>query len=194
MLLFQIIEMHATGPAEPDVSIRQAAAVSFKNLVRKRWAPGSEDDDTDSSKLQGMSQEDKEQVKQNILNLMCAVPNDIQKQLSEALTIISTHDFPDKWPGLLPDMVTKFSSRDLHIINGVLRSANAIMKRFRQVVLRWPSLQSLPPFLPGLSSLVSIESQLFASSFPPSIDLPLFPSLSSLHSLSFITFPIPPYP
>jgi hypothetical protein len=35
MLLFQIIEMHAAGPAEPDVSIRKAAAVSFK--VRTTW-------------------------------------------------------------------------------------------------------------------------------------------------------------
>ena len=148
MLFFQIIEMHATGPAEPDVSIRQAAAVSFKNLVRKRWAPGSEDDDTDASKLQPMSQQDKEFVKQNILNLMCAVPNDVQKQLSEALTIISAHDFPEKWPGLLPDMVTKFTSQDLHIINGVLRSANAIMKRFRYVSTLPPLPPSLPPSLP----------------------------------------------
>lgn len=30
LLLFQIIELHAAGPTEPDVSIRQAAAVSFK--------------------------------------------------------------------------------------------------------------------------------------------------------------------
>lgn len=30
MLLFKIIELHAAGPTEPDLSIRQAAAVSFK--------------------------------------------------------------------------------------------------------------------------------------------------------------------
>lgn len=28
-------------------------------------------------------------------------------------------------------MVSKFASQDLHVINGVLRSANAILKRFR---------------------------------------------------------------
>ncbi len=127
MLFFQIIEMHAAGPAEPDISIRQAAAVSFKNLVRKRWEPGEDAEDKDTP----MSPADKEQVKQNILNLMCAVPNDVQKQLSEALTIISGHDFPEKWQTLLPEMVGKFASQDLHVINGVLRSANAILKRFR---------------------------------------------------------------
>lgn len=30
LLLLRIIEMHSSGPAEPDVSIRQAAAVNFK--------------------------------------------------------------------------------------------------------------------------------------------------------------------
>ena len=37
----------------------------------------------------------------------------------------------ERWQTLLPDMVSKFASRDLHVINGVLRSANAILKRFR---------------------------------------------------------------
>lgn len=30
LLLLRIIEMHSAGPAEPDVSIRQAAAINFK--------------------------------------------------------------------------------------------------------------------------------------------------------------------
>ena len=34
LLLFQIIELHAAGPTEPDVSIRKAAAVSFKARAR----------------------------------------------------------------------------------------------------------------------------------------------------------------
>lgn len=37
MLLFKIIELHAAGPTEPDVSIRQAAAVNFK-ASGGRWA------------------------------------------------------------------------------------------------------------------------------------------------------------
>ena len=43
------------------------------------------------------------------------------------------HPHTEKWQNLLPDMVAKFDTRDLHIINGVLRSANAILKRFRCV-------------------------------------------------------------
>jgi len=41
LLLFQIIETHAAGPTEPDVSIRQAAAVSFKaSRCRDGWLIG----------------------------------------------------------------------------------------------------------------------------------------------------------
>jgi len=65
-----------------------------QNLVKKRWEPGEEEEGPESAKERPMSQEDKDAVKGSILNLMCAVPADVQKQLSEALTIISEHDFP----------------------------------------------------------------------------------------------------
>lgn len=34
----------------------------------------------------------------------------IQKQLSDAVSIIGKYDFPDKWPGLLNEMIQKFST------------------------------------------------------------------------------------
>lgn len=140
--------------------------------MKKRWEVGGDDEGAESAKERPLSQEEKDAVKGSILDLMCSVPSDVQKQLSEALTIISEHDFPgacrwaafschkvytlsmqlapvdktidshifcliraptEKWQNLLGDMVGKFASRDLHIINGVLRSANAILKRFRCV-------------------------------------------------------------
>lgn len=64
-----------------------------QNLVKKRWERG-DDEGPESAKERPMSPEDKEAVKASILNLMCAVPSDVQKQLSEALAIISQHDFP----------------------------------------------------------------------------------------------------
>lgn len=62
-------------------------------MVKKRWNPDA-DDSPDAAKDTPMSAEDKQVVKQNILNLMCSVPHDVQRQLSEALAIISSHDFP----------------------------------------------------------------------------------------------------
>lgn len=55
----------------------------------------------------------------------------IQKQLSDAVSIIGKYDFPDNWPQLIGEMVDKFSSGDFHIINGVLQTAHSIFKRYR---------------------------------------------------------------
>lgn len=55
----------------------------------------------------------------------------IQKQLSDAVSIIGKYDFPEKWPQLIDEMVEKFNSGDFHIINGVLQTAHSIFKRYR---------------------------------------------------------------
>lgn len=55
-------------------------------------------------------QEDREAVKQNIVNLMLVSPEAIQKQLSDAVSIIGKTDFPEKWPNLINEMVEKFAS------------------------------------------------------------------------------------
>ncbi|XP_012275464.1 exportin-2 isoform X2 [Orussus abietinus] len=58
-------------------------------------------------------------------------PDSIQKQLSDAVSIIGKHDFPDKWPELIDQMVEKFNTGDFHIINGVLHTAHSLFKRYR---------------------------------------------------------------
>lgn len=58
-------------------------------------------------------------------------PNSIQKQLSDAITVIGKHDFPDKWPELIGQMVEKFNTPNFHIICGVLHTAHSLFKRYR---------------------------------------------------------------
>mmetsp|Transcript_16833 Transcript_16833/g.23828 ORF Transcript_16833/g.23828 Transcript_16833/m.23828 type:complete len:877 (-) Transcript_16833:150-2780(-) len=62
---------------------------------------------------------------------MCTVPHQIQSQCSEAISLISLIDFPQNWDNLLTDLVQKFNSPDLSVVNGVLITANSIFKRFR---------------------------------------------------------------
>lgn len=45
---------------------------------------------------------DREQIKTVLVTLMLSVPGRIQSQISEALSIISSTDFPNKWQTLLP--------------------------------------------------------------------------------------------
>lgn len=58
-------------------------------------------------------EEDRAAVKQSIVNLMLKSPESIQRQLSDAISVIGKEDFPNKWPSLLPEMVSKFSSGNL---------------------------------------------------------------------------------
>lgn len=72
-----------------------------------------------------------EQIKSYLTNLMLRTPHRVRTQLSEALVIISTRDFPSRWPTLLPELVEKLASPDPNTINGVLETANSILKRYR---------------------------------------------------------------
>lgn len=49
------------------------------------------------------------QIKQLLTGLMLSTPPLIRAQLSEALTLISGHDFPAAWPQLLPELVERLS-------------------------------------------------------------------------------------
>eukprot|EP00850_Spirogloea_muscicola_P024456 SM000846S23176 [mRNA] locus=s846:61:1805:+ [translate_table: standard] len=110
--------------------VRQAAAVNFKNHVKYRWAVEHLEPGAPGTPGQILDVE-KEQIKTLILPLMLNTPTILQAQISEALSIISQHDFPSKWSSLLPELTSKLSSEDYHVIVGVLRTANSIFKRFR---------------------------------------------------------------
>jgi exportin-2 (importin alpha re-exporter) len=49
-----------------------------------------------------ISDAERDQIKNALVDLMVAVPPAVQRQLSEALSIISQSDFPHKWQNLLP--------------------------------------------------------------------------------------------
>lgn len=79
---------------------------------------------------------------------MLTSPESIQKQLSDAISIIGKTDFPTKWPELITQMVEKFSTGnillknfvytcnysflgDFNVINGVLRTGHSLFKKYR---------------------------------------------------------------
>ena len=77
----------------------QTASVFFKNMIKRCWEPEEED-----GKENAIAEADKVVIKANMVNYMCTTPPEVQRQLSEALSIISKSDFPAKWqvrgPGL----------------------------------------------------------------------------------------------
>ncbi|CAM9656674.1 unnamed protein product, partial [Chrysoparadoxa australica] len=128
--LIRLIESHCAGVTPEDKTLRTLAAVLFKNLVKKYWVVNEDGDGKDFV----LPDADKEAIKGNMVHMMCIVPAEVQRQFSEALAIISKHDFPARWPSLMPDLVSKMTSTDYNVILGVLLTANSILKRFRYVM------------------------------------------------------------
>eukprot|EP00252_Welwitschia_mirabilis_P008441 TRINITY_DN2027_c0_g1_i1.p1 TRINITY_DN2027_c0_g1~~TRINITY_DN2027_c0_g1_i1.p1 ORF type:complete len:966 (-),score=126.84 TRINITY_DN2027_c0_g1_i1:393-3290(-) len=126
---FGIVVLQLISDVGVDEQVRQAAAVNFKNHVRLHWAPIDPDHDNDPGLIQTP---EKDQVKALIVRSMLSSQPRIQSQLSEALSIISKHDFPTRWPTLLPELVSTLqTSTDYTVINGILSTANSIFKKFR---------------------------------------------------------------
>ena len=119
LLLLQLAD---TGTI--DMPIRLAAAINFKNFVKRNWRV-VEDEPNKVSAI------DRELIKKNIVGLMLKTPDIVQRQLSDAITIIGREDFPNNWQGLLEEMVNHFRGGDFHQINGVLRTAHSLTKRYR---------------------------------------------------------------
>lgn len=113
-----------------DLAVRQSAAVFFKNLVKAHWAPEDETAYT-------VPPETKTQVKDGLLNLFLFVAPKLQAQLSEAMSLIATHDFPAQWPTLLGQLVSELNAaasaapRDYTKIGSLLKIAHSITGRYR---------------------------------------------------------------
>lgn len=124
IILLHLINHLSNSNLRDDIGIRQSASVLFKNAIKKRW-------ETLDDEIITININDKDSIKEYIIDLMCSTPREVQIQLAEAISIISKHDFPAKWMGLLPLLVQKLQTNDLHILHGIMLTANSIMKRFR---------------------------------------------------------------
>ncbi|XP_046386713.1 exportin-2 [Ischnura elegans] len=122
---FPLLLLHLVGKEDLPLNIRLSGAVAFKNFVKRNWEINKEEGED------RIHSSDREAIKALIVDLMLKSPESIQRQLSDAVSLIGRHDFPDKWPSLLPQMVEKFNAGDFHVINGVLRTAHSLFKRYR---------------------------------------------------------------
>ncbi|KAJ1668693.1 importin-alpha export receptor [Coemansia sp. RSA 1813] len=117
--LLQLVNNDAT-----DGNIRFAAALYFKNFVKRCWP---QDECTEDL----LSADDRRTVKEEIVSLMLTTPKKLQLQIGEAVSIIADNDFPEQWPDLISTLVSKLSPSDYHINNGILQTAHTVFKGWR---------------------------------------------------------------
>ncbi|XP_044735221.1 exportin-2 isoform X2 [Chrysoperla carnea] len=123
---YPILLLNLVDKVEVDMTIRIAGSIAFKNYVKRNW----EITDDQPNRIH---ESDRTAVKQFIVELMLRSPEGIQKQLSDAISIIGKFDFPNKWPELIGQMVEKFATGDFHMINGVLVTAHSLFKKYRHM-------------------------------------------------------------
>ncbi|KAL1399335.1 hypothetical protein pipiens_008286 [Culex pipiens pipiens] len=123
---YPLLCLHLIDRGQVEITIRVAAAIAFKNFVKRNWGWHLENDGPDK-----VAESDRNGIKSLIVPLMLKSPSSIQKQLSDAVSIIGKYDFPLKWPQLMDEMIEKFGTGDFNIINGVLQTAHSLFKRYR---------------------------------------------------------------
>uniref|UniRef100_A0A1L8DKS7 Exportin-2 n=1 Tax=Nyssomyia neivai TaxID=330878 RepID=A0A1L8DKS7_9DIPT len=123
---YPILLLHLIDKDDLDITIRVAGSVTFKNYVKRNWFY-----DAEEGKLDKIHETDRTAIKTLIVTLMLKSPTATQKQLSDAVSIIGKHDFPDKWPQLIDEMVDKFATGDYNVINGILQTGHSLFKRYR---------------------------------------------------------------
>jgi exportin-2 (importin alpha re-exporter) len=130
MEVLRIVAASEPALASVPPAVRQAAAVHFKNVVKKGW---SNEEDADHEGIV-ITETDRQTIKTHLVQLMCSTPAQIQSQLSESISLIANSDYPNQWLNLLPELIQHFTATtDGSTLVGVLKTANGIFKRFRHV-------------------------------------------------------------
>lgn len=157
---FGITLLHVVASTNLPTSTRLAGALFFKNFIKRKWV------DENGNYL--IVSTDAELIKKEIVPLMISLPNNLQVQIGEAISVIADSDFPKNWPTLLDDLASRLSPNDMVLNKGVLTVAHSIFKRWR------PLFRSDDLFLeikfvldvftsPFLSLLKSVDEQISAN-------------------------------
>lgn len=123
LLLIQIaVEQSVTR------EIRQAAAVSLKNLVHKYW----EGDENEQGQWVALIPADEKSVsRQNLLEaLFVTQDNSVRALLAESVSNIARIDFPENWPNLIEEIGKNIQSGDANRIINALLALRRVVKNF----------------------------------------------------------------
>ncbi|PIK43998.1 Exportin-2 [Apostichopus japonicus] len=118
---YSILLLTLVSQESMDMTVRQAAAITFKNFVKRSWR-------IIEGEPTKICAEDRGLIKKQIIDLMLSVPEQLQRQLSDAIGFIGREDFPYQWPDLMQQMTSKFLTGNFPVINGVSDSTLTFQK------------------------------------------------------------------
>ncbi|KAK4531614.1 hypothetical protein CCYA_CCYA08G2471 [Cyanidiococcus yangmingshanensis] len=127
----------STNTTASALAVRQAAAIYFKNVVKRRW--------------EDAPLEDRAALRAALLPLTAERQSVVRRQLVEAIAVIGAHDFPNNWPELLAFVVDRlqtclaqpFEAWDGDALQGVLETLEALVERYRHETRSDPLFQEI---------------------------------------------------
>ncbi|KAK9839718.1 hypothetical protein WJX81_008385 [Elliptochloris bilobata] len=140
-----------------DLGTRQAAAISFKNLVRKDWEGAG-------SSGSAIPEADKAAVRDNLLEGIVRAPPLVRAQLGECLKSIVYSDFPERWPLILEAVQQQLATQEQARMRGALYALRILARKyeFKDEEERGPLAPIvagfLPPLLQILQNLLALNS------------------------------------
>ncbi len=159
-----------------ELVVRHAAAIAFKNAVKKDW----EHRESRPSKI---SEEEKSAVRPVVLEGVVRCPQAVRVQLEEALKQIIAWDYPQRWPDLVPVLAASLNSGDQALMCGALRTLRIIARKYEfrdegerapltaMVDITFPSILAVfqtllanPSPSPDLAELLKLCCKIFWSS------------------------------
>ncbi|KAJ3103005.1 importin-alpha export receptor [Phlyctochytrium planicorne] len=144
--------------------VQFAGVVYFKNFVKKYW------------KEDRVGLEERQALKNAVVVSLVSMRGNLQMQISEALAIIAEDEFPEKWPHLIPmvlsrcfqELVSKLTGDDFGVNLGILQSMHSIFKRWRPQersdILFLEIKKVLDEFAPQFLELFKMTDKLIDSS------------------------------
>jgi hypothetical protein len=96
--LVSLMNLSTTAGVEEDVAM--SAAVLFKNEVKKRWTEG----------LTGVSDGEKQVIRQHIIGIICSCSSPLQPIFCEAMRRISLEDCQGAWPTAVEECGARYAA------------------------------------------------------------------------------------
>jgi len=137
-----------------DANVKMAAVLTLKNNARNFWQT--------KDPVFAMTDAEKTQAKSTLMQLLLAeTHNPLRTLLAEVMKAVVEHEFPERWPELVPSLVVNLQSTDRLTIFNSLIALRKLVKfyEYRDVSERKPLHDIIIAVFPSLQGLLGAIMQ-----------------------------------